>query len=69
MARSVRLRYGVGTRAGHEGGHGFFHTTVLEFAEAHEIGFIPWFPLATGQLAEPGGPLDEIARDRHATPS
>ena len=32
------------------------------------IGFIPWFPLATGHLAESGGPLDEIATlaRRHA---
>ena len=33
------------------------------------IGFIPWFPLATGRLAEPGGPLDRIAREHDATPA
>jgi pyridoxine 4-dehydrogenase len=27
----------------------------------HGIGFIPWFPIATGQLAAPGGPLEHIA--------
>jgi pyridoxine 4-dehydrogenase len=32
-------------------------------------GFIPWFPLAVGRLAEPGGPLDEIARRHDATPA
>ena len=32
-------------------------------------GFIPWFPLATGRLAEPGGPLDKIARAHDATPA
>jgi aryl-alcohol dehydrogenase-like predicted oxidoreductase len=32
------------------------------------IGFIPWFPLATGRLARPGGPLDEIASRHDATP-
>src|SRR5918996_2698700 len=34
-----------------------------------EIGFIPWYPLATGRLAEPGGPLDRIASERDATPA
>jgi aryl-alcohol dehydrogenase-like predicted oxidoreductase len=42
---------------------------VLEAAEEAGIGFIPWFPLATGKLAEPGGPLDRIARDHEATPA
>lgn len=32
------------------------------------IGFIPWFPLGKGQLAQPGGPLDQIAKNHHATP-
>jgi pyridoxine 4-dehydrogenase len=30
---------------------------VLEHCEANGIGFIPWFPLAAGDLAAPGGPL------------
>ena len=42
---------------------------VLEACEQAEIGFIPWFPLATGRLAEPGGPLDRIAGDHGATPA
>ena len=41
---------------------------VLEECERLGIGFIPWFPLATGRLAEPGGPLDRIAKEREATP-
>jgi pyridoxine 4-dehydrogenase len=41
---------------------------VLDACEAAGIGFIPWFPLATGDLARPGGPLDELARARDATP-
>jgi aryl-alcohol dehydrogenase-like predicted oxidoreductase len=41
---------------------------VLDACEEANIGFIPWFPLATGRLAEPGGPLDRVARDRDATP-
>lgn len=42
---------------------------VLEYAEQNNLGFIPWFPLATGGLAKAGGPLDEIAREHDATPS
>ena len=41
---------------------------VLDFCEREGIGFIPWFPLATGDLARPGGPLDEIAARHDATP-
>jgi pyridoxine 4-dehydrogenase len=41
---------------------------VLGFCEREGIGFIPWFPLATGNLARPGGPLDEIAARHDATP-
>jgi pyridoxine 4-dehydrogenase len=37
---------------------------VLEHCEANGIGFIPWFPLAAGDLAEPGGPL-ATAAERH----
>ena len=37
---------------------------VLDFCEREGIGFIPWFPMATGQLARPGGPPQRIA-DRH----
>ena len=42
---------------------------VLEACQAQGIGFIPWFPLAAGPLAAPGGPLQRIADDHHATPS
>jgi len=41
---------------------------VLDVCEAANIGFIPWFPLATGRLADPGGPLDRVAREHDATP-
>jgi aryl-alcohol dehydrogenase-like predicted oxidoreductase len=41
---------------------------VLDACDAAGIGFIPWFPLATGGLARPGGPLDELARAHDATP-
>jgi pyridoxine 4-dehydrogenase len=42
---------------------------VLEACEQAGIGFIPWWPLATGRLAEPGGPLDRIAAEHDATPA
>ena len=41
---------------------------VLDACERDGIGFIPWFPLATGDLARPGGPLDELARRHDAAP-
>ncbi len=42
---------------------------VLKACEQDNIGFIPWFPLATGDLARPGGALDQMAKQHHATPS
>ena len=40
---------------------------VLRYCEQEGIGFIPWFPLAAGRLAEPGGPVAEIAAAHEAT--
>jgi pyridoxine 4-dehydrogenase len=34
---------------------------VLDYCERHDIGFIPWFPVAAGELARPGGALDALA--------
>jgi pyridoxine 4-dehydrogenase len=42
---------------------------VLDYSEAEGIGFIPWFPLATGDLAQPGGPLARAAERLDARPS
>jgi aryl-alcohol dehydrogenase-like predicted oxidoreductase len=42
---------------------------VLEYAEANDVAFIPWFPLATGRLAGAESPLTRIAADHGATPS
>jgi pyridoxine 4-dehydrogenase len=42
---------------------------ILDFCERDGIGFIPWFPMATGQLARPGGPLQRIAEELGATPA
>ena len=42
---------------------------VLDYATAEGIGFIPWFPIASGKLAEPGGPVDHIVQATGATPA
>lgn len=42
---------------------------VLEACERDGLAFIPWFPLAMGELTREGGPLDEIARAHGATPA
>ncbi|CCH33667.1 aldo/keto reductase [Actinosynnema sp. NPDC047251] len=45
------------------------HEAVLDYATEHNIAFIPWFPVATGELARPGGVLDTAAKDHGATPA
>jgi pyridoxine 4-dehydrogenase len=57
---SVQNRYNLTDRSSE---------AVLQACEREEVGFIPWYPLATGRLARPGGPLDEIAARHDATPS
>lgn len=42
---------------------------VLDHCEANNIGFIPWFPLAAGDLAKPGSVLDNVAKKLNAGPS
>jgi aryl-alcohol dehydrogenase-like predicted oxidoreductase len=42
---------------------------VLAYCEKHGIGFIPWFPLAAGDLAKPGSILDSIAKAKGASSS
>ena len=42
---------------------------VLDYSTEHGIGFIPWFPIATGDLAAPDSPVADIARELDATPS
>ena len=56
---SVQNRFNLADRSSED---------VLEACESDGIGFIPWFPLATGDLARSGGPLDEIASSRDAAP-
>lgn len=42
---------------------------LLDYATAEGIGFIPWFPLATGQLSREGSPLTQLAAEHDASPS
>jgi pyridoxine 4-dehydrogenase len=42
---------------------------VLAYCEAEGLGFIPWFPIASGKLAQPGGPVDAVAKETGASPS
>ena len=42
---------------------------VLDYCQEHGIGFIPWYPLAAGDLARPGSLLDRIAKAHGAAPS
>jgi pyridoxine 4-dehydrogenase len=57
---SVQNRYNLSERSSE---------AVLQACEREGVGFMPWYPLATGSLARPGGPLDEIAERHYATPS
>jgi pyridoxine 4-dehydrogenase len=42
---------------------------VLDYCEVNQIGFIPWYPLAAGNLARPGTALDAIVHKTGASPS
>ena len=42
---------------------------VLDYATAEGIAFIPWFPIATGDLASPDSPVAAIAKELDATPA
>ena len=57
---SVQNRYNLGDRE---------WEPVLDHCEREGIGFIPWFPLNVGKLAEGGGALSEIAARHRATPA
>src|SRR5437588_969006 len=57
---SVQNRYNLADRRSKE---------LLERCQDLGLGFLPWFPLNTGNLAQPGGKLDEIARAHDATPA
>ena len=57
---SVQNKYNLSDRA---------HEDVLDYCTKHNIAFIPWFPVAAGKLAQPGGLLDEVAKKHDATVS
>src|SRR5262249_27906126 len=42
---------------------------VLDRCAEKGVGFIPWYPLAAGDLAKPGSVLADMAKKRKATPS
>ncbi len=42
---------------------------MIDICARQGIGFIPWNPLSTGELARQGGPLDQIAKEHNAQPS
>jgi aryl-alcohol dehydrogenase-like predicted oxidoreductase len=42
---------------------------LLEYCETRGIGFIPWFPLATGRLSKEGGPLAALSASTGPSPS
>lgn len=55
---SVQNRYNLADRASED---------VLAVCTRDGLGFVPWFPLATGELARGGGPLGQIALRHHVT--
>jgi pyridoxine 4-dehydrogenase len=56
---SVQNRYSLSDRSAE---------AVLDACARLGIGFLPWYPLAAGELNRPGGPLDTIAKRHKATP-
>ena len=57
---SVQNLYNLGNRQSE---------AVLDYCTKHELGFIPWFPLAAGEIARPGGKLDKAAKAHGVTVS
>src|SRR5712675_769371 len=55
---SVQNQYNLGDRQ---------HEDVVDYCTKHNLAFIPWFPVAAGKLARPGGPLDAAAKKHGAT--
>jgi len=55
---SVQNLYNISNRA---------HEDTLHYCEQNNLAFIPWFPVAAGKLAQPGGLLDETAKKHHAS--
>jgi pyridoxine 4-dehydrogenase len=57
---SVQNQYNIGDRQ---------HEDVVEYCTKHKLAFIPWFPVAAGKLAQPGGKLDAAAKAHGVTVS
>lgn len=57
---SVQNRYNIGDRE---------HDSVVDYCAKHNLAFIPWFPVAAGKLARPGGKLDNAAKAHNVTVS
>lgn len=57
---SVQNRYNAGDRG---------HEDALDYCMKHGLAFIPWFPVAAGKLAQPGGKLDAAAKAHGVTVS
>jgi pyridoxine 4-dehydrogenase len=57
---SVQNRYSLSDRGSED---------VLEYCEQERIAFIPWFPLAAGQLSGGRSPVSRMAEQLKATPS
>jgi len=55
---SVQNRYNISDRG---------HEDVLNYCERKKLAFIPWFPVAAGKLAAPGGVLERFAKQHNAT--
>ncbi len=55
---SVQNEYNLTTRKSED---------IVNYCEQHNLGFIPWFPVAAGRLAQPGGKLDQIAKRHKAS--
>jgi aryl-alcohol dehydrogenase-like predicted oxidoreductase len=57
---SVQNEYNLGNRKSE---------AVLDYCDREGIAFIPWFPVASGKLAQSGGKLDNLAKKHDATVS
>jgi aryl-alcohol dehydrogenase-like predicted oxidoreductase len=57
---SVQNKYNITDRA---------YEDVVDYCTKNNLAFIPWFPLAAGELTKPGGMLDRLAKAHKATTS
>lgn len=57
---SVQNIYNLGNRQ---------HDDVVTYCEKHQLGFIPWFPMAGGDMLKPGSPLNTVAKHHGASVS